>query len=85
MSAARLAPRLAAHALIRFYQLSLSALLGRQCRYLPSCSAYADEAIASHGLWAGGWMATARLCRCHPWAPPATIRRRSSRRPAPRG
>lgn len=67
MSAARLAPRLAAHALIRFYQLSLSALLGRQCRYLPSCSAYADEAIASHGLWAGGWMATARLCRCHPW------------------
>jgi putative membrane protein insertion efficiency factor len=67
VSAVRAAPRQAAHALIRLYQLSLSSLLGRQCRYLPSCSAYADEAIQRHGLWAGGWMATARLCRCHPW------------------
>ncbi len=60
-------PRLAAHALIRSYQLSLSALLGRWCRHLPTCSAYADEAIARHGLWAGGWMGMARLCRCNPW------------------
>ncbi|HYA74422.1 MAG TPA: membrane protein insertion efficiency factor YidD, partial [Roseiarcus sp.] len=52
MNAVRLAPRRFAHALIRFYQLTLSSLIGRQCRYLPSCSAYADEAIQRHGLWA---------------------------------
>jgi len=52
----RSAPRRAAHALIRFYQLTFSSLIGRQCRYLPTCSAYADEAIERHGLWAGpGW------------------------------
>ncbi len=56
-----------AHLLIRFYQLTFSALVGRQCRYLPSCSDYADEAIARYGLWAGSWMGAARLCRCHPW------------------
>ncbi len=50
------APRRAAHALIRFYQLTLSSLVGRQCRYLPSCSSYTDEAIQRHGLWAGSWM-----------------------------
>jgi hypothetical protein len=53
------APRRAAHALIRFYQLTLSSLIGRQCRYLPTCSAYADEAIRRHGLWAGSWMGLA--------------------------
>ncbi|HEX4766959.1 MAG TPA: membrane protein insertion efficiency factor YidD [Lichenihabitans sp.] len=52
---------------IRLYQLTLSGLVGRQCRYLPTCSDYADEAIARHGLWAGGWMGVARLSRCHPW------------------
>jgi putative membrane protein insertion efficiency factor len=62
-----LAPRRATHALIRFYQVTLSSLLGRQCRYLPTCSAYTDEAIARHGLWAGAWMGAARICRCHPW------------------
>jgi putative membrane protein insertion efficiency factor len=67
VNAIRSAPRRGAHALIRLYQLSLSGLLGRQCRYLPTCSAYADEAIRNHGLWAGGWMAAARICRCHPW------------------
>lgn len=60
-----LARRLA-HGLIRLYQLTLSGLLGRHCRYAPSCSAYTDEAIARHGLWPGGWMGVARLCRCHP-------------------
>jgi uncharacterized protein len=62
-----LAPRRAAHVLIRFYQLTLSGLIGRRCRYLPTCSAYADEAIQRHGLWAGSWMGLARICRCHPW------------------
>lgn len=66
-----LASRLArgtAHGAIRAYQLTLSGVMGRQCRYLPSCSQYADEAIARHGLWRGGWMGLARLCRCHPWS-----------------
>ncbi len=63
----RLAPRRAAHLLIRAYQLSLSAFIGRHCRHEPSCSAYTDEAIQRHGLWAGGWLGAARLCRCHPW------------------
>jgi putative membrane protein insertion efficiency factor len=55
------------HMLIRFYQLTLSSVLGRQCRYLPTCSHYLDEAVERHGLWPGGWMGVARLCRCHPW------------------
>ena len=55
-----------ARALIRAYQLSFSAFLGRECRYLPTCSAYAAEAIERHGVWAGLWMGTARVCRCHP-------------------
>ncbi len=60
-------PRLMLRAPILLYRYTLSSFLGRQCRYLPTCSAYADEAIARHGAWAGGWMAAARLCRCHPW------------------
>ena len=52
--------------LIRLYQLTFSALIGRQCRHLPTCSAYALDAIARHGAWAGGWMALARLVRCRP-------------------
>jgi uncharacterized protein len=68
MSSIGFAPRRAAHTFIRLYQLTLSSVLGRQCRYLPSCSAYADEAIQRHGLWAGSWMGVARVCRCHPWA-----------------
>jgi putative membrane protein insertion efficiency factor len=63
--AARL-PRQAAHAAIRGYQLTFSAFVGRHCRHLPSCSEYADEAIGRHGLWAGGWMGAARICRCGP-------------------
>ncbi|TAL84023.1 MAG: membrane protein insertion efficiency factor YidD [Beijerinckiaceae bacterium] len=59
--------RRAAHYLIRAYQLSFSLLLGRQCRYLPSCSTYTDEAIARHGLGPGAVMGLARICRCHPW------------------
>jgi putative membrane protein insertion efficiency factor len=56
-----------ARAAIRAYRLTLSALVGRQCRHWPSCSEYADEAISRHGLWAGGWMGLARICRCGPW------------------
>ena len=63
----KLWPRQIGHGLILFYRATLSAVLGRQCRYLPTCSAYADEAVLTYGLWAGSWMAGARLCRCHPW------------------
>ena len=56
----------AARLLIRGYQLTLSSLAGRTCRHLPTCSQFADEAIGRHGLWAGLWMALARLARCHP-------------------
>jgi uncharacterized protein len=60
-------PRLAARALIKGYTYSFSALAGFHCRHLPTCSAYADEAISRFGLWAGGWMTLARLCRCQPF------------------
>jgi hypothetical protein len=59
-------PRLIGHGLIRTYQLTISMLVGRWCRHMPTCSAYMDEAMLRHGFWAGGWMGTARLCRCHP-------------------
>ena len=61
-----LLPRRLAHLLIRGYQLSLSMLIGRHCRHWPSCSHYTDEAIQRHGLWAGGWVGLARICRCTP-------------------
>lgn len=59
----------AALGLIRAYQLLVSPLLGAHCRFAPSCSAYAAEAIARHGLLAGSWRALRRLGRCHPLNP----------------
>ncbi|MDR1461814.1 MAG: membrane protein insertion efficiency factor YidD [Azoarcus sp.] len=56
-------------ALIRGYQLGISPLLGPRCRFYPSCSDYAREAIAVHGIRKGGWLALARILRCHPWHP----------------
>jgi putative membrane protein insertion efficiency factor len=55
--------------LIRFYQLCISPLLGPKCRFYPSCSSYAMEAIQVHGAAKGGWLATRRLCKCHPFHP----------------
>ena len=60
-------PRYAARALVTLYRYTLSPLIGFHCRHLPTCSEYADEALSRHGLWAGGWMTLARLCRCHPF------------------
>jgi putative membrane protein insertion efficiency factor len=60
-------PQLAARAMIKLYRHTLSPLVGYECRHLPTCSDYADQALARYGLWAGGWMTLARLCRCHPW------------------
>jgi putative membrane protein insertion efficiency factor len=54
-------------AAIRAYQLLLSPLLAPACRFDPSCSSYAVEAIERHGLFRGSWLAAARIGRCHPW------------------
>lgn len=53
--------------LVRFYQLALSPLLGRNCRYAPTCSQYTLEAIREWGPLKGSWMGMKRISRCHPW------------------
>lgn len=53
--------------LLRLYQLTLSPLLGNNCRFYPSCSSYAMEAVERHGPWRGSALALRRLSRCHPW------------------
>jgi hypothetical protein len=60
-------PRLAGRGLILFYRYTLLALIGPRCRHLPSCSDYAEHAVGRFGLWAGSWMALARILRCQPW------------------
>ena len=60
-------PRNAGRALIWIYRHTLSPLVGYNCRHLPTCSVYGDEAIERFGLWGGGWMTLARLLRCQPW------------------
>jgi uncharacterized protein len=50
----------------RVYKLTLSPLIGQQCRYLPTCSDYAADCVRLHGAWAGAWMGLARVCRCRP-------------------
>ncbi len=55
--------------LIRLYQWTLSPLIGPACRFYPSCSHYAHQAIVRFGLLRGGWLALKRLGRCHPWHP----------------
>ena len=69
------------HWLIRFYQIAISPLLGPRCRYIPTCSQYALEPVHSHRAMSGVWLATKRICRCHPWGgsgydpvPPKVIR-----------
>jgi putative membrane protein insertion efficiency factor len=51
----------------RAYKLTLSPWIGRQCRFLPTCSDYAAEALILHGPVRGGYLSVRRLCRCHPW------------------
>ncbi|MES2319213.1 MAG: membrane protein insertion efficiency factor YidD [Pseudomonadota bacterium] len=53
--------------ILRAYQLLLSPMLGQNCRFYPSCSNYAIEAIRTHGAGRGSWLAARRVCRCHPW------------------
>ena len=54
---------------VRGYQVSLGQLLPASCRYFPSCSAYAIEAIEKHGAARGAWLAAKRIARCHPFRP----------------
>ncbi|MBE6313070.1 MAG: membrane protein insertion efficiency factor YidD [Bacteroidales bacterium] len=54
-------------ALIGFYRRSISPMLPPSCRYTPTCSQYAQEAIRKYGPFKGLWLAVKRICRCHPW------------------
>lgn len=54
-------------ALVRFYQYAISPLIPPRCRYTPTCSQYAVEAIKKYGTLKGGWLALKRILRCHPW------------------
>jgi len=55
--------------LVRGYQVAISPLLPASCRYYPSCSAYAIEALQRYGVFRGGWLALRRIARCHPFRP----------------
>lgn len=57
----------AAAIFLRGYQLLISPIYGPVCRYAPSCSHYAHEAVLTHGVARGSWLALKRLARCHPW------------------
>ena len=57
----------AAALVLRGYQLLVSPIYGPVCRYAPSCSHYAQEAVLTHGVVRGSWLALKRLARCHPW------------------
>ena len=54
---------------IRGYKFAISPMFGQTCRYYPSCSTYALQAIERHGAIKGSWLAVRRLARCHPWTP----------------
>jgi uncharacterized protein len=53
--------------LLRGYRYFISPMLGATCRFHPSCSQYAEQALEEHGLLRGGWLTARRLCRCGPW------------------
>jgi putative membrane protein insertion efficiency factor len=72
MSVAELGSRVARTTLVLFvraYQVGISPLLPPSCRYYPSCSAYAIEALERHGALRGSWLAVKRILRCHPFRP----------------
>ena len=54
--------------LLHLYRIAISPALGPACRYVPTCSAYAEQAIRGHGPWRGTWLAIRRIVRCHPFA-----------------
>jgi hypothetical protein len=60
-------PKNVLRALVRAYRYLVSPLLPQACRFYPSCSVYAEQALQDHGALRGGWMTARRLCRCGPW------------------
>ena len=54
--------------LARFYQLLVAPVIPQTCRFHPTCSGYAIEAVRTHGAFRGGWLALRRIARCHPWS-----------------
>lgn len=54
-------------ALVRLYQVTLGLLMGGHCRFQPTCSEYAIEALRAHGAFRGSWLIVRRIMRCHPW------------------
>jgi len=62
-------PRILLVWLLRGYQLAISPFLGQNCRFYPTCSNYAIEAVRAHGALKGSALAAKRLCKCHPWHP----------------
>jgi len=62
-------PKNVALLLIRFYRVAISPLFPPQCRFTPTCSAYALTSVERYGFIKGGWMAARRIARCHPWSP----------------
>jgi len=72
--------------LVHAYRYAISPLIGANCRFQPTCSEYAEEALKIHGAFRGGWLALKRIGRCHPWGgsgydpvPPARDREVESR------
>ena len=63
----RLTAKAALGVLVRAYRYFISPLLPPACRFYPSCSAYAEQALREHGALSGGWLAARRVCRCGPW------------------
>jgi uncharacterized protein len=55
--------------LLTIYRVAFSPFLGRNCRFFPSCSDYASEALSRHGAARGSWLTIKRITRCHPWHP----------------
>jgi putative membrane protein insertion efficiency factor len=53
--------------LIKIYQKIISPLIGPKCRFTPTCSNYAIEALKKHGIFKGSWLAVKRIAKCHPW------------------
>ena len=53
--------------LVKFYRFAISPWLGGNCRFQPTCSEYAIQALRTHGALHGGWLAAKRIARCHPW------------------
>ena len=62
-------PALTTIGLVRIYQYTLSPLLGRQCRFHPTCSNYMIAAVEKYGAFRGAWRGLRRMARCHPWHP----------------